>query len=391
MTASPLSTQVRRTRAEGSSADAVASIVRALREDLAGQPAAVVLYFASSDYEPMDLAGPLTAAFPEASVVGCSTAGEFTDRTTGVHGISAAALPAELVGRHAAGLGEIASSAIEGTDDAVRAVERGLGVSLRSLDPERWFGLVLIDGMNGKEEAVNERLGTAAPLLNVVGGSAGDDLKFERTWVALGTSISWAGVVLLVLEPLVTFEVVKTCSFAPTGNVWRVTKADTEARTVWELDGVPALDRYAEAVGIAPDQVDESSFMEHPVGLMIDGEPFIRSPQQVVGDRGIRFYCQILEGMDVELMSSGDLIGDTAEAIGRARDELAGSSGAVLFNCILRRLEIDAKDLAEPFLHALGDIPCAGFHTYGESWLGHINQTLTGVIFGPQTATSSDD
>jgi hypothetical protein len=42
--------------------------------------------------------------------------------------------------------------------------------------------IVLIDGLHGDEEVVNERLGNAAPLLNVVGGSAADDLAFQRTW-----------------------------------------------------------------------------------------------------------------------------------------------------------------------------------------------------------------
>jgi hypothetical protein len=54
----------------------------------------------------------------------------------------------------------------------------------------------------------------------------------------------------------------------------------------------------------------------------------------------------------------------------------------VWFNCILRRLELDANGQSAPFLTALGSIPAARFHTYGETWIGHINQTLTGVVFG---------
>jgi hypothetical protein len=47
----------------------------------------------------------------------------------------------------------------------------------------------------------------------------------------------------------------------------------------------------------------------------------------------------------------------------------------------LRRLELDAKQRHEPFIASFAGLEMAGFHTYGESWLGHINQTLTGLWF----------
>jgi hypothetical protein len=123
--------------------------------------------------------------------------------------------------------------------------------------------------------------------------------------------------------------------------------------------------------------------MEHPVGLIIDGQPWIRSPQAVTPEGGITFYAQILPGMEVEVMRATDLVAETRDAVARARASLDGhASGAVMFNCILRRLEIDAKGLDARYLDAFGGLPLAGFHTYGESWIGHINQTLTGVVFG---------
>jgi hypothetical protein len=370
-----------RAQGTGPASEAVASIVSTLRAELAGRPAGVVLYFASADYSPTELAGPLAAAFEGASVIGCSTAGEFTDHASGTHGITAVALPVGITGRHAAALGHLENDVAAGTSDALRTIETELGTPLRGLDPETWVGFVLIDGMHGSEEVVNEQIGNAAPLLNVVGGSAGDDLAFDRTWVAVGDQVSWQGVAFVIAEVLVPFEVVKTCSFTPTGTVLRITKADVATRTVWEFDGRPALDVYAESLGLATTAVDASAFLEHPVGLMVDGVPFIRSPQQIVEGGGIRFYCQILEGMEVELMQGGDLVADTAAAVSAARESLGTASGAVYFNCILRRLELDALDQTVPFVDALGGIPSAGFHTYGETWLGHINQTLTGVVF----------
>ncbi|MBU4214544.1 MAG: FIST C-terminal domain-containing protein [Actinobacteria bacterium] len=371
-----------RAQASGQANDVVATLGATLRAGLAGGPAAVVLFFASSSYDPDDLAGPLASAFPEAVVMGCSTAGEFTDSVWAKDGVSAVALPTSIVSRCAAALVDLSTDPVAATADGVRVIEGQLGVALRELDPARHLGLVLIDGVHGAEEAVNEALGNAAPLLDVVGGSAGDDLAFTETWVSVGGQVSRRGAALVVCETTGPFTVLKTCTFASTATTLRVTRADLATRTVYEFDGRPAPEAYAEAVGARPGDLDSSIFMAHPLGLMVDGAPFIRSPQAVTADGGIRFYCQILDGMEVEVMQSGDIVSETAAALADATETLGGTVNAgVLFNCILRRLELDAKGQTQAFVDTFTGVPLAGFHTYGESWLGHMNQTLTGVLF----------
>lgn len=369
--------------AGGPAEQAVPALAEALVAGLAGRTASVVIYFASSGYDPADVAGPLARRFPEATVIGCSTAGEFTDATTGTGGLSAVALPEGIVTRAVAALGDLSSDVAAGTDAAIAHVEAGLDARLRGLDPTRFLAFVLIDGMHGCEELVNERLGNAAPILDVVGGSAGDDLAFEDTWVALGDQVSRNGVVLLVVESGVDFRIVKTCSFTPSGKRLTITKADVPNRTVLEFDGRPAVEAYAAALGIPPEAVDAGAFMAHPVGLIIDGQPWIRSPREVLDGGAMAFYAQILEGMEVDIMDGGDMVADTEAAVARAIEDLGGrAGGAVMFNCVLRRLQMDAEGSAEPFVRAFGGLPLAGFHTYGETWLGHVNQTLTGVVFG---------
>jgi hypothetical protein len=372
-----------RAYATGPAAQAVDTLAATLAHGLRQRTAAAVLYFASAGYQPSDLAGPLSARFPGAAVIGCSTAGEFTDAVTGTGGISAIALPDGMITRAVAALGDLSVDVAAGTDAAVRQLEAAFGKPLRDLDPGTHVGFALIDGMHGAEELVNERLGNAAPLLDVVGGSAGDDLAFDHTWVAVGNQVSTNGVAVLICATGVPFRVIKTCSFSPTGSVLHITKADVPNRTVLEFDGRPAAQAYAEAVGVPVDALDSSVWTHHPVGLMIDGQPWIRSPQLITAEGGIKFYAQILEGMDVHVMDAGDLIRETAAAIAAGQADLGGrSSGAVWFNCVLRRLELDADNLDAGFLAALGEAPAAGFHTYGETWLGHVNQTLTGVLFG---------
>lgn len=356
---------------------------RELVEALGDVDAAAVAFFASPALDGRGIGQTLGARFPGAAVIGCSTAGQFTENDTAAEGVSAVAIPTTVARRCAAALAELDGDIDAGVHAAVGRIEEQLGMSLRDADPGRYVGLLLVDGVHGSEERVNDVLGNVAPLLSFVGGSAGDDMAFEQTRVYCGATASTHGAALLVLETAVPFTVVKTCSFEPTGRTFTITEADVAARVVWQLDGRPAAEVYAEAVGRSIDTLDSSVFMSHPVGLMIDGKPWIRSPQRVVDGRGVKFFCQILPGMDVELMRSTDLIGDTRAALRSATAALDGRiSGAVMFNCILRRLEIDANGWGQPFIDAISTVPTAGFHTYGESWLGHMNQTLTAILFG---------
>jgi hypothetical protein len=40
------------------------------------------------------------------------------------------------------------------------------------------------------------------------------------------------------------------------------------------------------------------------------------------------------------------------------------------------------KQLEAPFCQAIDAFPVAGFHSYGESWLAHMNQTLIALLLG---------
>jgi hypothetical protein len=367
----------------GPGRQAASALVTELRHALGPNVATAVLFFASSVYDPTDLAGPIAHAFPDAAVIGCSTAGEFTDQVMGTGGISAIALPYGILTGAVAALGDLSMDAAAGTWSAVHALEASLEIPLRELDPSFHLGLALIDGVNAVEETVNEVLGNAAPVLDVVGASAADDLAFRSTWVSVGEHISYRGVALMVCQAGVPFQVVKTCSFLPTGRGLRITDADPATRTVRTMDGRPAVLAFADAVGVPVDRLDASLLISHPLGQMIDGQPWIRSPQAVLPDGSITFYAQVLPGIEAQVMRATDLVADTRTALAEARAALGGTaSGGIMFNCILRRLEIDAGQLGPAFLQAFNGLPLAGFHTYGESWLGHVNQTLTGIVFG---------
>jgi hypothetical protein len=353
-----------------------------LLAQLEGMEPRLIICFCGPDFDAAALSRDLRARFGDAEVVGCTSAGEFGTTGTNGRGVSLLALSERKVRRAAAAVARFDGGVAAGMQTAVDALARDLGVSLRDADPRHYVGIVLIDGLSMAEEAVNAFLGDAAPMLSFVGGSAGDDLRFKETRVFHNGTAATGAAVLVLMESAVPFAIGKTCSFKPSGRSFKVTRADEATRTVYELDGRPVLDVYSEAVGKTPADLDAALFMVNPLGLMIEGQPWIRSPQRSLEDGGLRFYCAIGEGMDVHLMESTDLVADTRAALGAWSRELGSPiAGGLAFNCILRRLELDDKDLHRPFLDSFAGMQVAGFHTYGESWLGHINQTLTGLWF----------
>jgi len=279
---------------------------------------------------------------------------------------------------------DLAVELITPPDDAAAlkpAAERlgaRLGTPLRDLSPRDHVGLVLVDGMSLGEERMMDCLGGLTDM-KIVGGSAGDDLKFKETFVAARGQCSARGAVLAVLKPRRRFDILKTQSFRRGGRVLCATRVDEAARIVHEFDGRPAAAAYAEAIG-CPLAALSSHFMSRPLGLVVDDEPYVRSPQRVVDD-SVAFYCAVKTGMELEVLDATNIIEDTQRALAAKVTELGGLRGIVNFNCILRTLELEQRGLQTQYAELFRDYPTIGFSTYGEQYLGHINQTATMLLF----------
>jgi hypothetical protein len=167
-----------------------------------GDPA-VVVYFASPKHDPESLAAEIARFFPAAETFGCTTAGELVTGAMTKGAIVAMGFAKDVVSR-----------AVVAIDRTFSEWDRRLGQPMLELDPERWVGLVLVDGFSGAEERVTERIGD---LTNVVfiGGSAGDDVAFKQTFVAADGGAASNAAVLALLECPNGFDVLKTQSFEP--------------------------------------------------------------------------------------------------------------------------------------------------------------------------------
>ena len=191
------------------------------------------------------------------------------------------------------------------------------------------------------------------------------------------------GAVLLLLDMKAPFTVLKTESVEPTGQTLTVTRLDPESRIVHAFDGRPADEAYADATGLEAKSLDLQQFMRYPLGFMEGARPWLRSPMQRGDDGGLRFLSQLGEGGTYEVMRQTDLIADTQRDLEHAQDRLGTPiQGALVFNCVYRRLEMDAAGLHEEHRALYSGLAAAGFHTYGESYLGHVNQTAVMLLVG---------
>ena len=93
------------------------------------------------------------------------------------------------------------------------------------------------------------------------------------------------------------------------------------------------------------------------------------------------FYCNIKEGMRLDVMVSADLVGDTRQALAEKLEAAGPIQGLIDFHCILRTLELRQKNLCEAYGAIFSSVPMIGFSTYGEEYIGHINQTSTMLLF----------
>lgn len=352
--------------------------VAELRDQIDQPGLSGVVYFATPQTDFPVLAAAIQDAFG-CPTIGCTTAGEISSEFGHERGtIQAASLASGSLRLHTHLL-----RGDEPTDPGkVRRAAEGL-VASRSMPGSGAFALVMADGLSMSEERLVGGLSASMGAVPLVGGSAGDDLAFERTSVAcLGEAVT-RGAALALVETDHPFRTFHAHHFQATEERLVITDADPARRRVYEINGLPAAQGYAAAVGLRVDQLTPSVFSGHPVMLMIGGSYFIRSIQRVNDDGSLTFFCAIDHGLVLRVADGRGLVESLTAQMARVREQVPDPCLTIGFDCVLRRLEVLDRGLHAPVAMCLRGANLVGFSTYGEQFNGlHVNQTLTGVAMG---------
>ncbi len=246
------------------------------------------------------------------------------------------------------------------------------------------LGLVFTDGLSKQEDLLISALSLALDNLPLFGGSAGDGLEFVKTFVLHEKKFHSDAALLLLLETNLGFQGLGFHHFLPAETQMVVTEADPSARLVFEINGSPAAKEYARLVGCDVRNLSPLIFAENPMLVEHNESHYVRAISGVDGD-ALCFLAAIDDGLIMSLGKGKEVV-ETLDDCLAVRDQTGAAPDFILgFDCVLRRLEFEQKQMSAAVSSTFSDRRVFGFNTYGEQHRGmHMNQTFVGVAFFKQ-------
>jgi len=339
------------------------------------------VWFSTTRHNAVTLSEALRKDTPHLNFCGCSTSGEITPDGLQESGIVSILLPRQWFNTSICVLQNVSDLGMEKIAERASETRFNFLQSLKTDDPV--FAINMIDGLTYSEELVSVALDRGLDGIPIIGGSAGDDLRFDRTWqIHNGLTYTGAGVVVIIQcqLPCQTFT---NNNFVPTNNKLVVTEADPEQRKVIEFNAEPAARAYAEAIGSTVDELDAGSFASHSIVVKSGGKYYCRSIQKLNDDESLTFFCAIDNGMVLTVARSEGIVASSHAAIDNIEDNIGPIDMLFGFDCIYRKLDAQHRQTSHRIANLYRDANFIGFNTYGEQYNSmHINQTFTGVAIG---------
>ena len=374
---------VRRIRTGQSCSTEARQAVQEFHAAVAQPDMELVVFFCSSEYELDVLAAEMCRLFAGIQVVGCTTAGEIGPAGYRQHSLSGVSFSAGSCVAASGLLDRLSQFDITRGHDFAQNLLQQLENKDSDAGPDNSFALLLIDGMSIREEPVAHALQHALGKIILIGGSAGDDLKFAKTFVYSDGRFHSDSAVLILISTSSPFKIFKTQHFVPTNERLVVTEADPARRIVKEINGLPAATEYARLVGVDVHELNAKRFAASPVVVVIDGTDYVRSIQKANADGSLTFLCAIEEGLVLRVAHGVDVVNNLELAFDKIRAEIGPFQLVFACDCILRNLEISQDGLKDRVEEIFRRNNTIGFSSYGEQFHGvHVNQTLTGVAIG---------
>jgi len=342
-----------------------------------------IIFFCSSHYDRNALSAAFDTHF-DCQIIGCTTAGEISTKYHN-QSLVALVLRSESFVMHSVLIDNVETFNLSKAMKIASDMESQIRFS-QHYKSDKMFGFLLTDGLSLKEEKITSMLYQAMGDINIIGGSAGDDLQWDKTFVFHNTAFYNNAATFILLESAYDFDFFRIQHFEPTDKELITTDVDFDKHVVNEIDGEPAAIAYANINNLDKDTMNNVDFSMYPLMLNIANQWYIRSISYVNPNYSLQFHCAIDLGLPLRIGTGKNIVQrlrDEIENIEDRFDEIYFTLGC---DCILRRLEIINKNYTKKIENLLQRINFIGFSSYGEQYNGiHFNQTLVAVVVGKKS------
>lgn len=329
----------------------------------------------------------LRATWPEALLLGCSTAGQICDTQLLEAGIVATGL---CFGSTRLRLAEAPLPTPES------AHEVGLSLARELSGPDLSHVLVLAEGLAINGSGLVEGLEAGLPAgVSISGGLAGDEADFNETLICTPSGLYNRHVVAVGLYGSEIQVGCGSCGgWDPFGPERLITRA--EGNELFEMDGQPALELYSRYLGDYAAGLPATGLL-FPLEVRLPGQEqsLVRTILSVNPERGsLIFAGNVPSGAYARLMKTNfeHLLDGAAQAGEYAREPLrVQPQAALLVSCVGRKMVLKqrSEEELEEVKRVLGPEPVlTGFYSYGEIAPGIVpsecelhNQTMTVTVF----------
>ena len=214
-----------------------------------------IVFMAASKFNYEEVVKKLSENFPSSTAIGCTTTGEISPE-----GIKDETISCMVFEKNYAKVNSnFLTPEIAPGEAPIKHWEK--------IKASNGLIINFSTGLNGGEENVLSTIETVFEknTVELIGGTAGDNLQFKETFVSLNNEIVNNGTVGLVLNlDKSKFKMYKENIYIPTKKALQATKVDVASRTVLEFNGKKASIAYAEALGIK-ESVLKNVFFTNPL------------------------------------------------------------------------------------------------------------------------------
>ena len=349
-----------------------------------------ITFFVSYKYDSNAMAAAIAKHFPDIECFGATSNKEIaTNGVISSNSLVAFAFTSDLVEDFCIEVVEHLSSDIDvDVMEIVVNFERHYNNKLHDLSRTEYFGLAFMDFNSKAEEKLFDQLGD---FTNVVffGGTASDEWLFQNTGIYAQGKYYKNAAVICLFKSKVKFGFEKIETITKTSEPLIVTKSDVGSKILYEIDGRPAAEVYCEVNGLDYEKLSEINgahhyidFQKHPVGLVIEGETFLRVVHGInKAEKSLIMVCNIHEGLPVHFYKTDNIVERTRTQIENIQKKYNNISCMLTLVCSNVHEDFKRESSMEEYASLYDGIACAGFCTYGEYYTVPVNHTTTILVF----------